>query len=388
MLRFVNEHVKEIAVPDIRKFSNEVTQYADGINLTIGEPDFPTPDIVKQAGIESIQNDLTSYSHNAGLIELRRSVANFFEEKYSFSFCPESEIIITNGASEGIDSVLRTILSPGDEVIITAPIYSAYEPIVHLCGGKTIYLDTTSSDFVPDVAVLEEMINKKTKAVILNYPSNPTGKTLAKEIMDDIAKVIEVHNVFLISDEIYSENTFNGVHHSFGAYKSIRNKLFLLHGLSKSHSMTGWRIGYVLGEKSLIEQVLKVHLYNSICAPLPSQYAAIKALNDARDVPNEMNAQYIRRRDYLMERIERMGLDVIKPEGAFYLFPSIKSTNLTSYEYATRLFAEEHVAVVPGSGFTRFGEGFIRISYANSMDNLIEAMDRMERFINRLQQEK
>lgn len=384
MLHKLNNRVKEIAVPGIRLFSNEVAQYNDGINLTIGEPDFSTPENVKQAGINAIKNNFTGYSHNAGLFELRKAVSTFFNDTYHFHYDPETEIVITVGASEGIDAVLRTILTEGDEVIMPAPIYPAYEPIIHLCGANVVYLDTTQTNFLPDPKALEQLITDKTKAIILNYPSNPTGITIGKKHMDEIVQVLEKHDIFVISDEIYSENTFDNKHHSFASYKTLRNKLFLLHGLSKSHAMTGWRVGYVLGPASLMKHVLKVHLYNSICVSMPSQHAAIEALNNSRNTPKKMNQAYMKRRDYVIKRLEDMGMAVIVPTGAFYIFPSIQKTGLTSLEFATSLLKNEHVAVVPGSGFTSCGEGFVRISYANSMENLIIAMERIERFVNDL----
>lgn len=384
MLDKVNSRAKSLSVPGIRIFANEVAQYTDGINLTIGEPDFNTPEPIKEAGMRAIRDNLTGYSHNAGLLPLRQSVSKFFNEKYNFHYDPVSEIVITIGASEGIDSVVRTILEEGDEVIIPAPIYSAYEPLIHLIGAKVVYLDTSTTGFLPDPKKLEALITDKTKAIVLNYPSNPTGVTLPKEHMDKIVKVLERNDVFVISDEIYSENTFFGQHHSFANYPEIREKLFLLHGLSKSHAMTGWRLGYVLGPAYLMEHVLKVHLYNAICASLPSQYAAIEALENCRDTPQEMNASYIERRDYVYNRLKDMGLEAVEPSGAFYIFPSIQSTKLTSQDFAQQLLDTEHVAVVPGSGFTECGEGFIRISYANSLENLTEGLDRIERFVKSL----
>lgn len=382
MLNKINNRVKDIHVPSIRVFANQVAQFEDGINLTIGEPDFHTPARIKEAGMKAIENNLTGYSHNAGLFELRKKVANFFEDTYQFRYDPETEIVITIGASEGIDSVLRTILKEGDEVIIPAPIYSAYEPIVHLAGAKVVYLDTSSTGFLPDPEKLKRLITEKTKAVLLNYPSNPTGMTIPKERMDKIVEVLKNNEIFIISDEIYSENTYAKKHLSFAAYPELRDRLFLLHGLSKSHAMTGWRIGYVLGSQALIEQVLKVHLYNAICASLPSQFAAIEALENCRETPGEMNKAYVERRDFVHGRLQEIGLEAIKPTGAFYIFPSIKTTGLSSLEFAEQLLEKEHVAVVPGSGFTKFGEGFIRISYANSMENLKEGLDRMEHFVN------
>ena len=381
MINRVNKLITDLEVPGIRLFSNEVVKYEDGVNLTIGEPDFPTPERVKLAGIEAIQQNRTGYSHNAGLLELREKVSSFFEEKYKFTYDPNAEIVITSGASEGIDSILRTILTEDDEIIMPAPIYSGYEPIIHLNGAKIVYLDTTETNFLPCPEKLEKLITEKTKAIILNYPSNPTGMTLTKDLIDRLVAVLERHDVFIISDEIYSENSFDENHISFATYPQIRNKLFLVHGLSKSHAMTGWRIGFVLGPEDLMAHVLKVHIYNSICASLPGQYAGIEALTASRDVPKTMNKAYIERRDYVYNRLIAMGLNVVKPTGAFYMFPSIQNTGLTSWQFATKLLEVEHVAIVPGSAFTEFGEGFIRISYANSMENLVEGMNRIERFI-------
>lgn len=384
MINKINDKIKDIQVPGIRVFANKVAQYHDGINLTIGEPDFSTPEEVKTAGIQAIRNNLTGYSHNAGLLELRKKVANYFKNKYGFFYTPESEIIITNGASEGIDSILRTILSENDEVILPAPIYSGYEPIIHMSKAKPVYLDTTKTAFFPEPKKLEELITEKTKAIIFNYPSNPTGMTLSKEQMDHLVSVLQKYDIFIISDEIYSENTFDNGHISFASYEEIRNRLFLVHGVSKSHAMTGWRIGFVLGDKMVIEHVLKTHLNNSICASLPGQYAAMEALSTCQDAPKEMNRAYKARRDFVYDKLIGMGFGMKKPTGAFYLFPSIHFTGLSSVEFATQLLEKEHVAVVPGSAFTRYGEGYIRISYANSMENLQEGLDRIEHFIQQL----
>lgn len=384
MLDKINQKVKDISVPGIRVFANKIAQYEDGINFTIGEPDFSTPEAVKQAGIRAIENNLTGYSHNAGLLSLRTAVADFFNDQYGFNYEAENEIVITNGASEGIDSILRTILVEGDEVILPSPIYSGYESIIHLSGAKVVRLETADTGFLPDPERLEQMITEKTKAVIFNYPSNPIGVTMERDQMEKLVAVLKKHPVFIISDEIYSENTFGAKHVSFASFPEIREKLFLLHGLSKSHAMTGWRIGYVLGDQPIMEQVLKVHLNNSICASLPSQYAAIEALTNCRDTPEEMNRAYIERRDYVSRRLQEIGFELVEPTGAFYIFPSIQFTGLTSLEFSNKLLADEHVAVVPGSAFSEAGEGYIRISYANSLENLQAGLDRIERFIQSL----
>ncbi len=384
MVLSINELAKTLSVPGIRQFSNQLIHFPDAVNLTIGQPDFPTPEAVKSAGIEAVMNNKTGYSHNAGLLELRQAVSSYFQDKYGFSYNPETEIVITNGASEAIDSVFRTILTPGDEVILPTPLYLGYEPIIELCGGKVVYLDTTDTDFRPSPERLASLITPNTKAVLFNFPSNPTGVTIEKALMDDLVAVLEKKNVFVLSDEIYSENTFAGPHISFAQYASLRDRLFLLHGLSKSHSMTGWRIGYALGPANYMEHVLKVHLYNSVCASLPSQYAAITALNDCRQTPAEMNHEYIKRRDFVYSRLVEMGLDVVKPNGAFYIFPSIKKYGLDSFSFATKLLNEAGVAAVPGSAFSTYGEGYLRISYAYEMPVLEKGMDRLEIFLQTL----
>lgn len=377
----INSIAKQLRVPEIRQFSNQIASVPGAIDFTIGQPDFATPDPIKIAAVKAILDDKTGYSHNAGLIELRQAVASFFQDKYDFAYDPETEIIITNGASEGIDAIFRTILEAGDEVILPAPIYSAYEPIIQLCGAKVVYLNTVDTDFLPSPERLEALITSKTKAVLFNYPSNPTGTILSKELLDKLVAVIERHPLFVISDEIYSENTFVGTHCSFASYPSLRDKLFLIHGLSKSHAMTGWRIGFALGAAHLMQHVLKVHLYNSICASLPSQMGAIEALTNCRESPAMMNRAYKERLAYVCQRLQDMGLDVVVPHGAFYIFPSIEKFQRTALTFATELLHKKGVAVVPGSGFTTFGEGYIRISYACSMHLLKEGMDRLEAFI-------
>lgn len=383
----INERAKQLSVPGIRQFSNQLVHYPDAINLTIGQPDFPTPDAVKAAGVTAIQNNLTGYSHNAGLLDLRKAIHSFFLDTYGFSYNPETEIIVTNGASEAIDTVFRTILEEGDEVILPAPLYSAYEPIIQLCGAKVVFLDTSVTNFQPSAAALKSLITDKTKAVLFNFPSNPTGVTIQPAQMDELAEVLAEKEIFIITDEIYSENTFVGEHKSFASYENLRDRMFLLHGVSKSHSMTGWRIGFILGPEEMMQHVIKVHLYNSVCASVPGQYAAMEALTNNRHVPAEMNKEYIKRRDFVYERLIEMGLDVVKPNGAFYIFPSIKEFNMTSFEFATRLLKEGSLACVPGTAFTQYGEGYLRISYAYAMPVLVEGMNRLEAHLEKLRKE-
>ncbi|MBE1556058.1 aminotransferase class I/II-fold pyridoxal phosphate-dependent enzyme [Sporosarcina limicola] len=377
----INSRVQSIESSGIRKISNLLTNYPDAINLTIGQPDFPTPERIKEAGCTAIVTNKTVYSHNAGLLELRQAVSNFFTNKYDFTYDPQTEIIVTTGASEAMDTVFRTIIEEGDEVILPAPIYAGYEPLITLAGAKPIYLDTTTTDFIPNPAQLEQLITPKTKAVVFNYPSNPTGATIPRETMDQLAELLSKHDIFIISDEIYSENIFEGEHHSFAHYPQLKNKLFLIHGLSKSHSMTGWRIGFLLTATEWMQQAAKVHGYNTICASVPSQYAAICALTECEHTPADMNPDYIRRRNYIYNRLTNMGLPTVKPNGAFYMFPSIKQFNMTSEQLALTLLNEAGVAVVPGSAFTSYGEGYIRISYAYAFDQLEIAMNRLEHWI-------
>ncbi|MCM3610357.1 aminotransferase class I/II-fold pyridoxal phosphate-dependent enzyme [Planococcus sp. MERTA32b] len=381
----LNPRAEALAISGIRQFFNQLVDYPDAINLTIGQPDFPTPEAVKMAGMEAIAANKTSYSHNAGLIELRQEVASFFGDTYGLSYNPQTEIIITNGASEGLDSLLRTIIEEGDEVIIPAPCYTGYVPLIKLNGGKAVLLDTSDTGLVPDPERLEAAITNKTKAVLFNFPSNPTGVSLNKEETDALVEVLKKNEVFIISDEIYSENVFEGQHFSFACYEAIKDRTFLVHGLSKSHSMTGWRMGFLLGPEEYMQHVIKVHQYNTVCASLPSQHAAIEALRNNRFVPDEMNDAYKTRRDYVYGKLIEMGFDVVKPTGAFYIFPSIEKFGLTSFEFATRLLKEGGVAAVPGSAFTQYGEGFLRISYAYAMPTLEQAMERMAEWLKTVQ---
>ncbi len=377
----INPRAQSLKIPGTRQFSNQLVHYPDAINLTIGQPDFPTPLSVKEAGIRAIEQNLTGYSHNAGLLELRNAVNSFFSDKYGFSYDIQNEIVITNGASEAIDAVFRTILEEGDEVILPAPTYSGYVPVIELCGAKVVYLDTTDTNFQPSAERLANLITDKTKAMFFNNPSNPTGVVLTKETMDGLVDVIKEKNIFVLTDEIYSENTFSGKHHSFASYMEIRDKLFYIHGVSKSHSMTGWRIGFLMGPANVMEHVIKVHAFNTICASLPAQYGAIEALTNAKDTPTEMNFEYVKRRDFVYSRLTDMGVTVEKPNGAFYIFPEIKKYGLNSFDFATKLLQEGGVAVVPGSAFTTYGEGYIRISYAYSMTVLEEGLNRLEKFL-------
>lgn len=381
----INSRIESIEISGIRQFSNQLIDFPDAINLTIGQPDFPTPEAVKLAAMEAIRNNQTSYTHNAGLLELRAEIASFFRDSYGLHYDAKTEIIVTNGASEGLDSLFRAILEEGDEVILPAPAYPGYEPIINLCGGKVVYLDTSDTGFQPDPQRLENLITDRTKAVLMNFPSNPTGVTMESAQLEKVAAVLEKHKIFIITDEIYSENSYGEKHSTFARFEKLRNRTFLVHGLSKSHSMTGWRIGFVLGPEMYMKHVLKVHQYNAICASVPGQFAALEAMKNQRHIPAEMNKEYVKRRDFVYSRLTAMDIDVVLPQGAFYIFPSIEKYGMTSYEFAMRLLKEGGVAAVPGSAFTVYGEGFVRISYAYSMSVLEEGMDRLENFIRTLE---
>lgn len=380
----LNPRVENLKISGIRTFSNKLANYPDALNLTIGQPDFSAPEAVKKAAAQAILEDRTGYSSNAGLLELREATANFFKDKYNCHYDPATEIIVTNGASQALDAVLRTILLPGDELIIPAPMYAGYVPVIESVGAKAVYLDTTDTNFQPSVERLKGLITPRTKAIMFNYPTNPTGAVITHEIMDDIVSFLKDLDVYIISDEIYSENSFGQEHRSFGSYPEIKDRLFLIHGLSKSHAMTGYRIGFLMGAKHLIEQTVKVSAFNILCASVPSQYGAIAALTECRETPNDMNKSYIERRDYVYNRLIAMGIDVQLPEGAFYIFPSIKKFGMTSEAFATRLMEEGGVGVVPGSAFSSLGEGYLRITYAYAMETLVEAMDRLESFLKNL----
>lgn len=383
----LNRLLKDVGVPGTRQMANRVAQMPDSIDLTLGQPDFPTPWSIKERVMEAVQDQPMKYSHNRGTIELRTAISDIYKNKYSAKYGAADEVIVTNGGSEALDTIFRTIVNPGDEIIMAAPIYTGYEPIATMLGAETVLVDTTETDFVPDPEKIEAAITDRTKAVLLNYPNNPTGAIYPKETIESLVKLFEKHDIFVIVDEMYSENTLEGEHYSFTSYPEIKDRLLAVNGLSKSHAMTGWRIGWLLGSAEMVEKLTLVHLYNSLCASMPSQIAALEALTGALDAPLAMNAAYVERRDYIYGRLVDMGLDVVMPKGAFYIFPSVRKYNDSSFDFAVELLEATQVAVVPGSAFSEYGEGHIRISFATSMENLETAADRMERFLSRKNEE-
>lgn len=381
MEHLINPRVTNIQISGIRRFYNLVADKEDMISLTIGQPDFPTPLHVKEAGIEAIRSDKTTYTPNAGLMPLRQAISDFYT-KYAPVYRPSEEIIVTVGASQAIDITLRTILQPEDEVILPGPVYPGYEPLISLAGGKPVLADTTENGFKLTVSILKQYITPKTKCVILPYPSNPTGVTLTYDELVEIADFLAEKEIFILSDEIYSELTYDDAHVSIASFPQVRDKTIIINGLSKSHSMTGWRIGFTLAPAWLSTHMLKVHQYNATCATSVSQYAAIEALTNGLEDPVDMREAYRARRDYCLERLENMGLTVEKPNGAFYIFPKFPIKEMTSLELGLALVNKSGLAIVPGDAFSHLGEGYMRISYAYSMELLQEGMDRLERFLS------
>lgn len=378
----LNTNSKFLRAPSIRQFSNRMKHIDDCVNLTIGQPDFPMPDVVKEAYISAIREDKTSYSHNKGLPETRQAISNYFKNKYGFEYS-EEEIIITNGASEALDTSLRSIIEPGDEILIPGPVYAGYIPLIETLGGIPIYMDTTQSEFKVTPELINKHITENTKAILLNYPTNPTGVILERSEVKAIVDTLVDKNLFIISDEIYAENTFKGAHTSFAEFEEIRDQLLLIGGLSKSHSATGIRIGFLIGPEYLIEKLTFMHAYNCICANVPAQIACIAALNEGLEAPQYMNDAYIKRRDYLKNKLESLGFELTaQPEGAFYIFPSIKKFTENDFDFCVDVLEQAHVAMVPGSSFTDMGKGYIRISYAYEMDMLKEGMRRLESYLN------
>ncbi|KRQ87221.1 putative N-acetyl-LL-diaminopimelate aminotransferase [Caloramator mitchellensis] len=379
----MNKRLKEIQISGIRRFYNLVSQYKDAISLTIGQPDFPTPEHVKVAAKLALDNNKTVYTNNAGIIELRRAISNYYK-KYGLNYNPEDEVIVTNGASEGIYLALNTILEVGDEVILPGPIYPGYEPVIKLCGAVPVFVDTTNNGFKLTAESIKDKLSSKTKCIIIPTPSNPTGVVLSYDELSKIASLVSNKDIFIVSDEIYSELVYDFEHTSIASFKEVFDNTIVINGLSKSHSMTGFRIGYTLAPKYITCEMIKLHQYINSCASSIGQYAALEALTNGLDDASPMREEYKKRRDFVYKRLIEIGFDVIKPNGAFYIFPSIKKFGLSSLDFATKLLESEKVAVVPGDAFSHLGEGYIRISYASSMDTLEEGLNRIGIFLKKL----
>lgn len=381
--RLINPRVKDIQISGIRKISNLVATCKDAITLTIGQPDFPTPEHIMRSAEKAIADHRTTYTPNPGILELRQAASAYVEKKYGLKYGAADEIIVTTGASQALDITLRTILDEGSEVILPGPIYPGYEPLVRLCGGVPVYVDTRANGFKLTAELLEPHLTEKTRCIILCYPSNPTGRVLSATELSEMAQLLAQRNIFVISDEIYSELIYDAPHQSIAALPGMRNKAIVINGLSKSHSMTGWRIGFTLAPAYLSQHMVKVHQYNVTCASSISQYAALEALTSGIDDAQPMKEEYRKRRDYVYDRLIGMGFELDKPEGAFYLFPSIERSGLSSMDFTMKLLEEQRVAVVPGDAFSIYGEGYVRISYAYSMEVLEQGLERLEAFVKK-----
>jgi aminotransferase len=381
----INEKVQKIQISKIRAFSTMAAEYNDVVSLTIGQPDFHTPLHVKAAGQLAIEENRTTYPPTAGYLDLRKAACDFVARKYDQHYDPENETLVTNGATEAIYIALRTILDENSEVILPAPIYSGYEPVVHLCGAAPVYVDTRKTDFKMTASALQAAITSKTRCVILASPMNPTGVTMSEQEVRAIRDVLVDKDIFVVSDEIYSELLYDGKHASIALMNGMRDKTIVINGLSKSHAMTGWRVGFTFAPAWITEQMIKVNQYAITAVSSISQYAAIEALTNGFDDSVPMRDEYQRRRDYVYSRLQAMKLDVVKPGGAFYFFPSIAKYGKTSLQFALDLLKDARVAVVPGDAFSDFGEGYIRLSYAYSMDKLQAGLDRLEDYLRKIQ---
>ncbi|MDY2725889.1 MAG: aminotransferase class I/II-fold pyridoxal phosphate-dependent enzyme [Anaerostipes faecalis] len=386
MRDFLSKQVKELEPSGIRKFFDIVSEMPDAISLGVGEPDFDTPWRIREEGIYSLEKGRTFYTSNAGLKELRFEISKYLNRKYQMDYHPCHEILVTVGGSEGIDATMRTILNPGDEVIVAQPCFVSYVPCILMAGGVPVVVNLQEKDrFKLRKEQLEEVVTDKTKAIFISFPNNPTGAVMTKEDLEPIAEFAKEHDLLVISDEIYSELTYGRKHVSIGSLPDMKERTIVINGFSKAFAMTGWRLGYVAAPKVIMEQMVKVHQYCIMAAPTTSQYAAIEALRACDDEVEDMRIAYNQRRRYLVHAFEKMGLDCFEPEGAFYIFPSIKKFGMTSEEFATRLLNEQKVAIVPGSAFGKCGEGYLRVSYAYSIDELKTALARLEKFIKGLE---
>ncbi|MDD6429557.1 aminotransferase class I/II-fold pyridoxal phosphate-dependent enzyme [Candidatus Weimeria sp. HCP3S3_B5] len=381
----VSRQIQEIKPSGIRKFFDIVSTMDDAISLGVGEPDFDTPWRVRDEAIYSLEQGRTFYTSNAGLMELKVAIAEYLDRKYDLHYDPKGEMMMTVGGSEAIDIGLRAMLDPGDEVIIPEPSYVSYVPCTILAGGVPKIINLRESDeFRLTAQELEDAITEKTKVLILPYPNNPTGAVMEKEDLLAIADVIRKHDIYVMTDEIYSELTYQMDHVSIASIPGMKERTVYINGFSKAFAMTGWRLGYACAPKDILSQMLKIHQFAIMCAPTTSQYAGIEAVRHCDREVEDMKMQYNERRIYVLQRLRDMGLSCFEPYGAFYVFPSIRSTGMSSDDFATSLLKTMKVAVVPGTAFGECGEGFIRISYAYSMQNLKVALDRIEKFVKGL----
>lgn len=386
--KILSDKIKTIKPSGIRKFFDIAAQTEGVISLGVGEPDFPTPWSVRRAAIETIERRRIVYTANPGLLELRKTICSKVEERLGLKYEPD-ETIVTVGGSEAIDLAIRTILNPGDEVLIVEPSFVCYSPITELAGGIPVPLETSEKEeFKLTAETLRSKITDRTKMLILPYPNNPTGAIMTKEELEPIAEVLRGTDIIVLSDEIYSELTYGEKHTSIAQLDGMKERTILVNGFSKAYAMTGWRLGYVLGPKPIIKQMLKLHQYAIMSSPTISQYAGIEAIRHCDDEIKKMVDEYDARRRLIVKEFNRMGMECFEPKGAFYVFPSIKCSGLSSEEFCTRLVEEYKVAIVPGNAFGQSGEGYVRVSYAYSINHILEALKRIEAFLASLKNEK
>ena len=383
--KIINPAVEDIKPSGIRKFFDIAQNMNDVISLGVGEPDFPTPWKIRVAAIRSLEDSKTRYTSNSGLLQLRQALSSYLLRKYSLLYDPENEMLITVGASEAVDMAMRTIITSGDEVIIPQPSYVCYEPITRLAGGIPVIINTKAENSFKLTA--EELLGKitpRTKALILPYPCNPTGAIMEREELERIAEVIRKTNIIVISDEIYSELTYTSRHVSIAELDGMKERTVLINGFSKSFSMTGWRLGYACGPRELISRITKIHQYAIMCAPTTSQYAAVAAITECDNEVKRMVDEYDLRRRIIVNGFNKLGLSCHEPKGAFYAFPSIKSTGMSSDEFCERLLYSKHIALVPGTAFGESGEGFVRASYCYSVDHINKALVKIGEFLSEI----
>ena len=386
----LNKKIITVKPSGIRKFFDIANELDDVISLSVGEPDFKTPYHIRQEGINELELGNTRYTPNRGFIKLRQEIANFYLRKYNVRYNPTSDVLVTVGGSEAIDLGFRVMLNAGDEVIIPEPSFVCYVPLTQMAGGVPVIINTKQeNNFRLTAQEIESHITDKTKAIVMPFPNNPTGAVMRKEDLEDVCEVIKKYDLFVISDEIYSELTYGEDKHvSIASIDGMQERTVVINGFSKSHSMTGWRMGYALGPSEIIAQMTKLHQFGIMSAPTISQYAAIDALKNGDADIIQMKSEYDKRRKYIVDRLNKIGLTCANPEGAFYVFPCIKSTGLSSTEFCERLIYEKRVAVVPGDAFGESGEGYVRISYSYSIEHIEKALDRIEEFVNELKADK
>ena len=385
----LSDRIVEIKPSGIRKFFDIVSEMDDAISLGVGEPDFDTPWHIRDEGIYSLEKGRTFYTSNTGLKELRQEIAAYLQRTQGVTYDPMKEVIVTVGGSEAIDIALRAMINPGDEVLIPQPSYVSYEPCAILANAKPVIIELKEeNEFRLTAQELRDAINDKTKVLILPFPNNPTGAIMEKKDLEEIAEVIREKDIFIISDEIYAELTYGQNHCSIASLPGMRDRTIIINGFSKSFAMTGWRMGFATGPELIMQQILKIHQFAIMAAPTTSQYAAIEAMTNGEEDVQIMRNAYNQRRRFVLELFSEMGLKCFEPEGAFYMFPCIKEFGITSDEFANRFLREEKVAIIPGTAFGDCGEGFLRVSYAYSIEELKEALGRLANFVERLRKEK